>query len=368
MPGNGHIVLLAEAAGGVARHVIDLYRGLKDREWSATLVMSPIRMEKMYSDELHDVSKEDLLLIPMRRSVHVSDRSVIAAIRQKLKSLGGPSILHAHSTKAGILGMGLGRPNVARVFTPHAYRSVDPSLRPTQRRFIRSAEAVFSRAYDRVIAVGPAEYKQALSLGISPSRVRLIANGVNINAFRSKRSEVSEAPVIGFLGRLVPQKDPLLFIRVFNMVRRLLPASRGVVFGDGPLKLEMQSLAKGLGCLESIEWRGIVPAVQGLEELDIMIHTSRYEGMPYSLVEAAAAGIPIVATRNDGSAAVMEGHLAEYIFPPESSEAMARATVRILRSKDELETLRSVLAVVSNTFSVDRMVNQMEEEYRSLLN
>jgi hypothetical protein len=95
------IILLAEAAGGVMRHVIDLYKGLKAKAYPVKMVLSPLRIESRYLDELGDLAKGDILYVPMRRAPHTSDVDALLAIRTILKALPPKVILHTHSTKAG---------------------------------------------------------------------------------------------------------------------------------------------------------------------------------------------------------------------------------------------------------------------------
>lgn len=156
------IYLASEAAGGVARHVIDLYSGLTQRGWSARIIFSPTRLEPMYKTELRNIPTSHLFSLPMRRGPHWTDLKAMSRLHKYFRTANGPSILHAHSTKAGVLGAAL-RPWIKNsIYTPHAYRSVDPTLSPIRRRVIQAVERTFSKTYDRIIAVAPAEYDYAI--------------------------------------------------------------------------------------------------------------------------------------------------------------------------------------------------------------
>ena len=371
MKSRPKIYLAAEAAGGVARHVIDLYFGLRKRNWPVQVILSPTRMEPMYQAEIATIPAAHLLILPMQRGPHWSDLAVMARLRNLFRNAHGRYLVHAHSTKAGLLGAAL-RPWIPKsLYTPHAYRSVDPTLSPMKRRLIQAAERTFSSTYDRVIAVAPAEYDHAITLGIQADRIRHIPNGVRVDAEGLKNRPFNPGArgklTLGFVGRLARQKNPLLFLEVLREVAAVRPDVRAVIAGDGPLRTELQAFAEHSSLAHRIDWRGTVPFASVFHHMDVMVHTSFYEGMPYSLIESAGYRIPIVSTKNDGSAAILGELLPEAIVDSFDAKALAGRVLSLCSNPAVAARQMDGLEKIADHFSIDRLVESIEREYEILL-
>jgi glycosyltransferase involved in cell wall biosynthesis len=235
------VILLAEAAGGVMRHVIDLYRGLRARDWRVQLVISPVRLDARYRDELDLLEQRDVIYIPMDRKPSGRDLKACSAVAGVLDDARGDAILHAHSTKAGAIGALLHSRARASVLTPHAYRGMDPTCPPLSGKLVRAAERIFSGGYDRVIAVSPAEMEYAKTIGIREEALRYIPHGLDTSCIPfaqiyRRRAKLGQRLCLGFVGRLVHQKNPILFIEVLaELVARGCDA-HAIIVGDGPLR------------------------------------------------------------------------------------------------------------------------------------
>jgi glycosyltransferase involved in cell wall biosynthesis len=366
------IYLVAEAAGGVARHVIDLYWGLKKKDWPVRVILSPTRLEAMYEAEIQHIPSSDLVKIPMRRGPHWSDAVVTTKLKRHFSNTRGRFVLHSHSTKAGLLGAAL-RPWIhGSLYTPHAYRSIDPTLPTLKRRLIQVVERTFSNTYDRIIAVAPAEFKHAIQLGVPPEKIRHIPNGIRLDRLGEDNGPVQaqricKAITLGFVGRLAPQKNPLLFIEIVRNIAVIHPEVRAIVVGDGVLREEMRKAARQHGVSHLIDWRGTAPATSVFPEMDVLVHTSLYEGMPYTLIESAASGVPIVATRNDGSSAILGELLPDAIVDSFNPDDLTRRILTICQNPAVRLQHQSSLKQIADRFSVDRMVNDLVVEYEQLL-
>ncbi len=362
------IILLAEAGGGVARHVIDLYFSLKAKGWFVTLVVSPVRMEEMYREETLSIPGEDLHYVKMARGASIRDIEAVRKLKDLLKGRQSRVVLHAHSTKAGIFGAILRDAVDCTVFTPHAYRSIDPNLSRTRRAAIRSVERLFSRTYDRVIAVSREELRYAEKLGLNKERLRHIPNGLCLERYVTARQRSRrELRTVGFVGRLVAQKNPLLFIRTFARLRERFGQLEAIVAGDGPLRSMLQVEASRLGLADRIKWLGTHPAVDAFKDFDVMIHTSTYEAMPYSLIEAAASHLPIVATRNHGSLEVLGDLIPERVARTQDPNELAAIVVDLFSSEAALDHHIAALDLIARRFALQNMVCAIETEYCDLL-
>ena len=362
-------LLLETGGGGSGRHVIDLYKGLRARGWDARLLLSARRADPNFKAELAQLPPEHLTFLDMHRSPHFSDLLVMARIRQRFLRSGRRHLLHAHSTKAGILGCALSRLDVKTVFTPHAYRGMDPLLKRPTAVALNRIEAAITSPYDRVIAVSPDEEAYIAALGIAEKRISYVPNGVDPIDIRTRVAQPRQhdAPVIGFVGRMVYQKNAALFLKAFRvLVDRGLDV-RAMMIGDGPLRESLMQEAREANISHLIDWLGDVPSVEHLGRMDVVVHTSLYESLPYTLLEAAAASVPIVAVDNSGSRAVLGEHLPEAVLTGNNPAYLARAIVTLLGNATERRRHIAALQEVSRRFTVERMVDSTIDVYEAAL-
>jgi glycosyltransferase involved in cell wall biosynthesis len=369
---NVQIALLSEAGGGVMRHVIDLYKGLSSRGWKTKLIVSPRRMDERYLPEVQSLDQEDMLYVDMERSPHFSDATAYYRVRSALKKMSGRKILHAHSTKAGLLGTLLSSDVDVTAYTPHAYRASDPNLAPLKRSALRAVEMAYSRPYDQIIAVSASERDYVLKCGVDPDRVTCIPNGIDLagidtDQIRTRRSRLPHTITLGFVGRLAYQKNPQLFIETLAYLVSRGYDVKAIVVGDGDLRDELMSLAEQLNVAGRIEWRGDIPARESMNEMDLMVHTSRYEALPYTLLEACASLLPSVATENHGSRSVLQGELSENIVSQSTPEELSNRILELVQDKPLWLHQLHLLEQAANAFSLDNMVTRVGRIYLNLL-
>jgi len=366
------IVLLAEATGGVTRHVIDLYKGLRSRGWQVGMVLSPFRLEARYRDELDQLDPADITYVSMRRAPHLTDLNACFEIARLLNTDPRETILHAHSTKAGMIGSLLHSRVRASLLTPHAYRGVDPNASGLSKSFFSLVERSFSRKYDRILAVAPGEMEYAKAIGIRPESLRYIPNGLDTSRIHfsevwRRRRQLHTPLCLGFVGRLVYQKSPALFLEVLAKVARRLPDVRAIVVGDGVMKEKLRRLASRLEIERRIEWHGDVPAAKFLPAIDVMVHTSIYEGLPYSLIEACADLLPTVATSNYGSETLFRPRLPHNIASSRDADELASLVLSIVENDSLRKEQMGALAETAQRYSADTMVTSVEAEYCALV-
>lgn len=365
-------LLLETGGGGAGRHVLDLYHGLRGAGWDVRLILSSRRADRNFSAEVAEIPRERVIFLDVRRSPHISDIPAVVRLKRYLTSSGRRHLIHAHSTKAGMLGWAL-RNAASTVFTPHTYRSMDPTLNPAAAVVLRRVESAFSRSYRKIIAVSPDEEKYVPSLGVSRDRVSYIPNGVNAAAIRARIAnadpleKIRTAPVVGFVGRLVYAKNPMLFLEAFRSVVERGVAARALIVGDGPLRPGLLEAATRYNLSHLIEWRGEVPGVEELGRMDVVVHTSRYEGCPYTLLEAAAAPVPIVAVENAGSRAILQDLLPGAIVGSSTPDDLAGTIISLLGDGPARASHLAALADISRRFTIENMVRMTVTVYEEVL-
>jgi glycosyltransferase involved in cell wall biosynthesis len=299
---------------------------------------------------------------------------------------GRPDIVHTHSSKAGILGrLAARRARVPKVVhTIHGY-GFHATQSWAKRRTFLALERLAARFTDHFIAVSRANLAEGLALGLfTPHRVSLIRSGIALGDFggaphdpgrpvirgglRHELGLPEDTPIVGMVACLKPQKSPLTFVEVAARVARDVPGAVFVVAGDGELRAAVETRASELGLegrLRLLGWRRDIPNV--MASLDVLLHTSLWEGLPRVLPEAIASGVPIVATRVDGTSDILQDGSTGIVCAPGDIEGLAQGVRRLLLDRDLGRVLAERARAVLGEFDIDEMVRSQERLYLSLL-
>lgn len=369
-------LILESSGGGSGQHMLDLFHGLCRRGRDVRMIVSlrqgkEGRTEDSFLEAFERIDSGFKKRLDLRRSPHPSDIAAILKLRGDLKSHNRPRLLHAHSTKAGMIAAALRVDTAATIFTPHAYRSMDPRLTGFRKAVVTAAERLINSGQDRIIAVSQDEMDYAVANGVHRDRIRYIPNGVDIDALAKAAGGTRGAydpnrPVIGFVGRMTGQKNPIAFLELFDRVHRRFPQARAIMLGGGPMMPEVQAFIASKPWASSIETPGHVPALPRLNEMDLMAHTSHYESLPYALLEANAVGLPVVAVRNAGTRAVFGEH-EDLVADPDDVDALAAATFRLLEDPRRMAAARQRGAEAAQRFSLEAMIDATERVYQEAL-
>ena len=322
-------LVVESAGGGTGRHVLDLAQGLIAGGDAVTLIHCPLRAEPAFLARAAAMPGLRVHALPMGRAPGPRDLLAVLRLSRLTARLGPFDVIHSHSTKAGILARLIPARGARLLHTPHAARGMDPTLPRAMAAMFDLAERLLSRRCDRVIAVSASEAQHLRAAGLPPRKLLTIVNGVAGMAGPADRPQAEPhvpqllpaigpphrqdagprhdppAPhVFGFVGRIVPQKGADRLIRAFAGLPRHPPALL-VVIGDGPDLPALCALARQLGVAPRIAFPGAGDAAPWYPRFDTLILPSRYEAMPYVLLEAEAAGLPILATDVAGAAEVV---------------------------------------------------------------
>lgn len=241
-----------------------------------------------------------------------------------------PDVVHLNSSKAGILGRVAARLAGVPVcvFTAHGWAF--NAAGGTSARVYRAADRVVAGLADCIVCVCEADRRAGIAAGTcSEERSVVIRNAIEPGAAPS-RDEPGGPPVeIVSVGRLAEQKDYATLVSALA----LLPAgsARLRVLGEGPLRPALEAQVAELRLGEAVDLHGEVADVRPhLERAEVFALTSRWEGLPISVLEAMAAALPVVASRIDGlPEAVADGETG-LLVPPQDPEAAAAALERLV--------------------------------------
>ena len=283
----------------------------------------------------------------------------------------GATVLHCHQYSPFVYG------TLARlwrtmdvVFTEHGRFSDEP---PSLKRQI--ANRLLSRFPSRVFSVSNDLRTHLTGEGFPQRQVHVIHNGIHMgspvgpDARSEARRRLGVEPhhvVIGSVARLDPVKDFPTMVRAFRDVVRVLPQARLVIIGDGPERATIAAEVAEMGLTGSVILTGHREDVASLlRGLDIYANSSIFEGVSLTILEAMAAGLPVVATRVGGTPeVVVEGETGRLV-PARDVGAMAEALLTIATDSDTARRMAaSGRSRVERQFTIERMVERYAAVYR----
>lgn len=208
-------------------------------------------------------------------------------------------------------------------------------------------------------------------VGIPAEKVVTIYNCVDVSAFEGRRTRETCAagPVIGSIARLNPEKDHTSLLHACAILRGRYLSLRLVLAGGGPERERLEQLAGSLGLDGAVEFLGHVDDVRPIHErLDVYVQSSHVEGLPVAVLEALAAGLPVVAARVGGNEEAVIDGVGGLLVPPRSPEAMAAAIARFLEDPALARQMGCAgRRHVESLFSAGAMVEATDQLMRRLL-
>ena len=367
--------------GGPAIHTILLPAGLDPAAFESRLyVGAPGPAEGDMLPLARARGVEPIAIPGLGRSIHPGrDLAALGRLARAFRAF-RPHIVHTHAAKAGTLGRIAARmagvPVTVHTFHGHVLRGY---FSPAVTAAFRAVERALARRTTRIVALSPGQREDLLAMGIGrPERVGVVPLGLELDAFldaQARRGVLRghlrlppEAKLVGIVARLVPIKDHRTFFAAAARVARADPATHFVVAGDGPLRAGLEAAAgeAGLdGRAHFLGWWDDLPALYA--DLDVVALTSRNEGTPVCLLEAMAAGVPVVATAVGGVPDVVRHGETGLLAPPGDPAALAAALASLLADPDR----RSALGLAGRraaypAYDAKTLIARVEALYREL--
>ena len=304
---------------------------------------------------------------------------VMAAIRTYR-----PQIVHAWLDHAGLAAAlaaaNLGVPSIVVQF---GSMSPGSSVRHIRlRNYFRHGFSAMARNPTVVLANnsarGATDYERWLRL--RPGSVQIVCNGLmagtvriptkaELSAYRSALGLPSDAPVVGTVMRFTEEKDPDLWLAVAAEITKLAPQVCFIQAGYGKLLTQCRTRAQALGLDRNVVFPGAIEDVGLIYALsDVFLLTSKVEGLPNVLIEAQAAGCPVVTTDVGGTGEALLDGITGRLVRERSPGCLARAVLEVLFDQRWRDRVNSQSAdFVEKNFGFEKMVDRTLEIYRTPL-
>jgi glycosyltransferase involved in cell wall biosynthesis len=286
-----------------------------------------------------------------------------------------PEVLHSHMVHANLMARALRliAPVPALVSTIHNIYEGG--------RLRMAAYRLTNSLVDHMTIVSQAAADRFVGDGIVPRELlTVVANGVDTDGIRNvpagaraalRRSLSLEREFVWLaVGRFEIAKDYPNMLRAFSRVRLQQPHSTLLLVGRGSLQEDIEALARELGLGDAVRFLGVRRDVsEVMSAADAYVMSSAWEGMPMVLLEAAAAGLPIVATTVGGNQEVVLNGETGFLVPPRDPEALGSAMVQLggLPEPQRRSMGQRGYERVRSLYGLDRVVDRWEEIYREVL-
>lgn len=298
------------------------------------------------------------------------DRAVPGRIRE-LVSRTRADVVHAHGYKADIyVYSALRRAGTPLVSTCHNWLTQNRvvSLYGVVDRFVL-------RNYTEVAAVSEQVQQTLLDAGVRKEIIHKVVNGIDLRPFSGATPSLREAvgsgsvKTVGWVGRLSHEKGADIFLRAAARTLAHLPFTKFIVVGDGPDRKELESLIDELNIRNNVSLVGRredMPSVYA--SFDIVVSSSRQEGLPMAILEGMASSRPWIATAVGDVPTVILDDVTGILIPPENVELLTTALVELLQDANRRGRLGlAARRLVEEQFSAQRMTEEYLRIYQQAL-
>lgn len=367
MKGAIRLLLVVDSleVGGAERHVVDLAAALHQKRHEVTVACSA-------TGELSDLL--GAVNVPLRVLLdRLAKRRVSVTYARRLRRLVTEQrfdLVHAHiyasAAASALATLGTGVPLVVTEHTQGTWQG---------RRAHLVSRLIYRRARHLISVSSPIRGRLIERDGVHPEKISLIPNAVvpasdtNPGASGALPDEWREGPLIGAVARLQPEKGIANLLKAAARVSSSCPEARFLVVGDGPLREELLCLADRLGLRERVRFlghRADARALIGL--LDVLVVPSLTEGTPLTVLEAMAAGVPIVASAVGGIPDQVRHDKEGLLVPPNDTAALGDALLELLQDSDRARRLGEAgRRRADSGFTHAEMVRKIEAVYHAAL-
>lgn len=349
---------------GGALQVVYLMKGLAKRGHEVSLLCAKgSAIEK-------EARSSGIRVFPVRIAFD-SDPTLLLRVYRAVKQA-NPDVLHLHSRRgAEIFGGLAGR--MARVPAIILSRRIDDPV-----KLGLLGRLKFIKYPHKIITISEGIRRVLIDCGIDENRIEMVRSAVVVEQFQLERdrswfqSEFSvpeDVPVIGVIAQLIERKGHRYLFEAVPDILKEFPDTQFILLGKGPMRQQLEHLASEMGIGKSVIFAGFRADIEKiLPNLDIVVHPALREGLGVSLIQAACAGRPMVASGVGGIPEIVRDGQTGLLVNPADSQAIGKCILTLLRNPDLAQKLGENARKLAETeFSIDGMVEGNLRVYREVL-
>jgi glycosyltransferase involved in cell wall biosynthesis len=363
--------------GGLFRHVTDLARGQAARGHRVGLItdrstggaQAEATLSALANKLAHGVTR-----VPMSRHVGASDVLAVRHVLQRAQAVTA-DVIHGHGAKGGAYARLASLPSptnhkTIRVYTPHGGSLHFGWGSPTGLVYLNAERVLVSRT-DLFLfesAYGRDVFKTKISdkIGEPPNLVRVVHNGVTDDEFQPIVVSQGASDLL-FIGELRMLKGVDVLIAAIRQLAQQGRKVTATIVGDGPDRAQFERDVSKHGLGEQVQFVGAKPARQAFGLGRLLVVPSRAESLPYIVLEAAAAGVPMIASQVGGIPEIF-GPDASTLVAPGNPEILARAISQGMQDRGARHTASLRLKTrLRALFSADTMTDAILAAYREAI-
>lgn len=347
---------------GGALQVRYLIEGLYNRRVSNILICSK---ESSIAEHFKNSEYTEVLEVTCRGDIDIRLLwAILSAIKRKQ-----PDLIHVHSRRgADIWGAIAAR--AAKIPSVITRRVDNPES--------RFAAKMKYGSFNKVVTISEGIRQVLISQGVPEHHIECVRSAIEISEYGTKCDQewfLSEfdlpenSLIIGMVAQFIERKGHKYMVDAFKAIKEAYPNAFLIFFGQGPLEQNIKSLVQQKGLEDNVIFAGFRKDLARLLPcLDLLVHPALMEGLGVSLIQAAASGVPIVATKVGGIPEIVHHERNGLLVPPRDSKSLTEAVKHLLgdnRLRNRLGTEGRRLA--QNEFSIDNMVEGNLNIYKQLL-
>lgn len=360
--------------GGLFRHVVDLTREQVARGHKVGIVADSLTGGETAERQFAELAPQlalGLTRLPIRRFPHPSDVTAAIAVNDRVASL-SPDVVHGHGSKGGVYARmtGLiagGAPVPVRVYTPHGGSLNYEPGSLSHRVFMRLERLLAARTDALLFESAFIASRFETYVGKPKCIARVIPNGVSESEFAPLAPHADAADLL-FVGEFRKAKGIDTLTDAIALLKQRGQSPSVVLIGDGRDRASLLAHAKKAGVLGQLTFSPPLRAREAFTRGRAMVVPSRFESLPYIVLEAAAARVPLIAT-NAGGMAEIFGPFADRLIEPNDPALLADAIQGLLResAEERARKAQELADYVASRFSVTEMAEQILKGYRDAI-
>lgn len=365
------IVYIAQSAGGVAEYLYMFLKNFKDNNFENILIVSEdykIQIErfKQYTSKIY--------FVPMVRDINLKNDIIsIFYLKKVLKKI-KPDIVYLQSSKAGAIGrIALMLDFKTKiVYNAHGWY-FNAKISEKKKKFYALAEKILAKKTYKIINISKNEYDTALQYKIAPKeKMCIIENGIDFSKFknsennrrktREKYNIQDNEIVLGVVGRLSEQKDPITTIKAFNEINKKVNNVKLIFVGEGELKKQLKEYARINNLQDKIIITGWVSNVEKyIPAFDIALLPSKWEGFGLALIEYMACDKPIVATKVGGIQDIIKNEKNGYLVEVGNISQLVNTIEILIKDKEIVKKIIDENKKIRQKYDIKNVVKKHQE-------